>query len=333
MAESSNAKGTTGSTDPAHAKANDGIAIVAPAERKTSIVGDLVRGALMGAVETIPGVSGGTVALVVGIYTQLIDSASHIVSAVRRLVTGPDRGRSVLAQLRLVRWRLIIPVFIGMAIAVITVAGPMANLVEAFPELTRAAFFGMVLASIAVPLSMAGIAGIRWHHILFALIAGGITFWLVSLPPTHVEPTPLIIIIAAAVAVCALLLPGLSGSFLLLTFGLYEPTMRAISERDFGYIGLFALGMVIGVASLIKGLQWLLHHRRRITLVILTGVMVGAMRTLWPWQGEQRQLLAPGDNWPVALALFAAGFAVVLTLAILDARMMRRQASAHLTAS
>lgn len=306
---------------------------VAPAERRTSIVGDLIRGALMGAVETIPGISGGTVALVVGIYTQLIDSASHVVSAVRRLVTGPDRGRAALAQLRLVRWKLIVPVFIGMAIAILTVAGPMADLVETYPELTRAAFFGMVLASIAVPLSMAGVRGIRWHQILFALIAAAITFWLVSLPPTHVEPTPFVIIIAAAIAVCALLLPGLSGSFLLLTFGLYEPTMRAVSERDFGYLGLFALGMVIGVASMVKGLQWLLHHRRRVTLVILVGVMVGAMRTLWPWQGEHRELLAPGDEWPLATVLFVAGFAVVLGLAILDARLMRRQAAAALAAA
>lgn len=304
------------------------IEFVSTPERKTSVIGDLIRGALMGAVETIPGVSGGTVALVVGIYTQLIDSASHVVSAIRRLVTGPDRGRSALAQLRLVRWKLIIPVFIGMLVAVLTVAGPMANLVETYPELTRAAFFGMVLGSVAIPLSMAGVRGIRWHQVLFSVVAGAITFWLVSLPPTNVEPTPIVIVVAAAVAVCALLLPGLSGSFLLLTFGLYEPTMRAISERDFGYLGLFALGMVIGVAALVKGLQWLLHHRRRITLVVLTGVMIGAMRTLWPWQGEHRELEAPGDNWPIALLLFAVGFAVVLGLAVADARLMRRQAAA-----
>ncbi|MFA5607460.1 MAG: DUF368 domain-containing protein [Leucobacter sp.] len=318
-------------TTPAAEEATDVTVVPAVPERKTSIVGDLVRGALMGAVETVPGVSGGTVALVVGIYTQLIDSASHVVSAARRLISGPDRGRSALAELRQVRWRLIIPVFIGMLIAIVTVAGPMADLVDTYPELTRAAFFGMVLASVSIPLSMAGVRGIRWHQVLFGLVAGGITFWLVSLPPTETTPTPIVIVVAAAVAVCALLLPGLSGSFLLLTFGLYEPTMRAVSERDFGYLGLFALGMVIGVASLIKSLQWLLQHRRRITLVILTGVMLGAMRTLWPWQGEQRELHAPGDNWPVALLLFLAGFAVVITLAIIDARMLRRQAAAHLT--
>lgn len=294
-------------------------------ERRTSIPGNLIRGALIGAVETVPGVSGGTVALVVGIYTQLIDSASHVVSALRRLVTGPNRVAEAKAHISQVNWKLIIPVFIGMIATVFTVAGPMADLVETHPEMTRAAFFGMVLASVSIPLRMAGVRGIRWHHVLAGLAAAAATFYLVSIPPTTLEPSPVIIVIAAAVAVCALLLPGLSGSFLLLTFGLYEPTLRAVSDRDLGYIGLFILGIFIGVVSIVKGLEWLLHHRRRITLVVLTGVMLGAMRTLWPWQGEHRELLAPSSDWPIALGLAMAGFAVVTALAIVDARLTRKQ--------
>ena len=281
---------------------------------------------MIGIVETVPGVSGGTVALVVGIYTQLIDSASHFVSAVRRLVTGPNRLASAAEQFRKVHWKLVIPVLAGMIPAVFLAAGLMVDIVETYPTLTRAAFFGMVLASIAIPLTMAGIAGIRLIHILAGVIAAAATFWLVSLPPTHVEATPVVIVIAAAVAVCALLLPGLSGSFLLLTFGLYEPTLRAVSDRDLAYIGLFLLGLIIGAASFVKVLQWLLHHWRRVTLVILTGVMVGAMRTLWPWQSEHRDLLSPADDWPLALLFGVAGFAVVLTLVIIDIRISRRPA-------
>ncbi|MGO1539048.1 MAG: DUF368 domain-containing protein [Leucobacter sp.] len=297
----------------------------ATAERRTSVVGNLIRGVLIGIVETVPGVSGGTVALVVGIYTQLIESASHVVSAMRRLVTGPQRRAQAAAHLKQVSWKLIIPVFIGMIAAVFTIAGPIADLVASQPELTRAAFFGMVLASTSIPLRMAGVSGIRWHHVLAGLVAGGIAFWLVSMPPTAITPTPVVIVIAAAVAVSALLLPGLSGSFLLLTFGLYEPTLRAVGERDLGYLGLFILGLVLGVVSIVKGLEWLLHHHRRITLVILTGVMVGAMRTLWPWQTDARDLLAPADNWPIALTFALVGFAIVAALAIVDARLTRRQ--------
>ncbi|MGQ7787999.1 DUF368 domain-containing protein [Nesterenkonia sp. K-15-9-6] len=312
----------------------------APEQRRTSVVGDLVRGALIGTVETVPGVSGGTVALVVGIYTQLIDSASHVVSAGRRLVTGPERAAGMREHLAAVRWKLVIPVLFGMALAVFTIAGPMADAVESHPEATRAAFFGMVLASIAVPLRMAmhvspeqtgraartwGLRVLRLRHVLAGLAAAAVTFWLVSLPPTDVEATPVTIIPAAAVAVSALLLPGLSGSFLLLTFGLYEPTLRAVDERDVGYLGLFAVGMVLGVILLVKLLQWLLEHHHRITMVVLAGVMLGALRTLWPWQDEARSLLAPtGDLLPI-LGLAVAGFAVVTVLVILDARLVAKQ--------
>lgn len=294
-------------------------------ERRTSLIGNLIRGALIGAVETVPGVSGGTVALVVGIYTQLIDSAAHVVSALRRLVTGPDRRGQARAQLRLVNWKLVIPVFIGMALALFTAAGPIVTLVETRPELTRSAFLGMVLASTAIPLRMAGIRGIRLPHVLAGIAAGGLAFWLVSIPPTTLAPSPALLVIAAAIAVSALLLPGLSGSFLLLTFGLYEPTLRAVDERDLAYLGIFSLGLLLGLISIVKGLQWLLHHRRRITLVVLTGVMAGAMRTLWPWQTDTRELAAPEANWPLALGLGLTGFAVVAVLAIVDARLAGRQ--------
>ena len=318
------------SDDPNAAASADDAPIVwvpAPAlvDRRTSFIGDLIRGGMIGAVETVPGVSGGTVALVVGIYTRLIGSASHVVSAMRRLVSGTRRGAEAAAELRKVDWKLIIPVFIGMVIALFSIAGPMADLVETYPEYTRAAFFGMVLASISIPLRMAGVRGIRWQHVIPALAAAAFVYWLVALPPTTLEPTPIILIIAAALAVAALLLPGLSGSFLLLTFGLYEPTLRAVDERNLSYLGIFALGLVLGVVSIVKGLQWLLHYRRRITLVILTGVMVGAMRTLWPWQTDSRDLLGPTEDWPFTLLLGVLGFIIVAVLSAVDAYLSRRQ--------
>lgn len=299
-----------------------------PEARRTSVPGNLVRGALIGAVETVPGVSGGTVALVVGIYRQLIESASHVVSAGRTLITGPDRRAGFLHHIRQADWKIIIPVMIGMVITVFTVAGPMSTAVETYPVLTRAAFFGMVLASIAVPLRMAlqdRDGPLRMRHILAGIVAAAVVFWLVSLPPTAVEPAWYIILPAAAIAVSALLLPGLSGSFLLLTFGLYEPTLQAASEFDLGYLGIFALGLAIGLIGIVKGLKWLLDHHHRLTMVVLTGVMVGALRTLWPWQDEGRGLQGPGDDLGPVLLLGAAGFAVVFVLVLLDYRLSQRQ--------
>lgn len=294
-----------------------------PRERQTSLPGNFLRGALIGAVETVPGVSGGTVALVVGIYEQLIASASHMVSALRTLITGPDRVSGAKAHLAEVRWRVVLPVVISMALAVFTVAGPISVAVENHPELTRAAFFGMVLASLAVPLRMAG--KVEGKHVLAGIVSAVLTFWLVSLPPTDVEASALTIIPAAAVAVSALMLPGLSGSFLLLTFGLYEPTMNAVSERDFGYLGLFAAGMLIGGIVIVKALRWLLAHHHKLTLIVLTGVMVGALRVLWPWQDEDRTLQAVGPEWPTALGLGLAGLVVVAALVVVDARLVKKQ--------
>lgn len=321
-----------------------------PPHRRTSVVGNLVRGALIGAVETVPGVSGGTVALVVGIYHQIIDSASAVISAFRKLVTGPDRKAGFTAELARVHWRVVLPVAIGMLLAVFTVAGPMADAMENHPVTMRGLFFGMVLASVAVPARMMledltfrrvqhEILGkdsthIRlrpWHLALGVVAAVGI-FFLVSLPPTDVEPSPLVLIPAAAVAISALVLPGLSGSFLLLTFGLYEPTLRAVDERDFGYLGIFMLGAIVGMIVVVKVLKWLLEHYHTLTLAVLTGVMIGGLRTLWPWQDESRNLFLPesaGEAWGVA-GLALLGFAIVIALVIIDARMVRRQRAEQL---
>jgi len=309
--------------------------------RKTSSVGNLVRGALIGAVETVPGVSGGTVALVVGIYHDLIDSAAHLLSALRIAATGPERGARVRRQLRLVRWGVVVPVMLGMVLAVFTAAGPVAGAVEAYPVQTRALFFGMVLASVAVPVRMVlhdlarrrSRAGadedvshlrLRPWHVGAGLAAGAGPFVLVSLPPMSVEAHPVVVVPAAAVAVSALALPGLSGSFLLLTFGLYEPTLRAVDERDVAYLALFALGMLLGLAVVVKLLRWLLQHWHTLTLMVLTGVMVGGLRVLWPWQDELRVLHGPEGDLGAATVLGLAGFVVVAALVVLDAWLLRR---------
>lgn len=292
-------------------------------EVRRSIPGNLVRGALIGVVETVPGVSGGTVALVVGIYDELINSAGHVVSAGRRALLGPDRAAGVQHHLGLVHWRIVVPVVIGMVAALLTVAGPMSHLVEEHPVTMRALFFGMVLASIGVPLRLAG-GALRARDAAVVALAAVIAFVLVSIPPTTVTPAPLLVVLAAMVAVSALLLPGLSGSFLLLTIGLYQPTLRAVDELDLGYLSLFFLGAALGMVVIVKGLQWLLDQHHRVTMLALTGLMLGALRTLWPWQLEDRTLLAPEGDWWTQLLAAAAGCVVVLVLLAVDARTRAR---------
>ena len=212
---------------------------------------------------------------------------------------------------------------LGMAAALLTVAGPVSHLVETQPVLMRALFFGMVLASIGVPLRLAG-GGLGPRALLVVAAAAVLAFVLVSIPPTTVAPAPLLVVLAAMVAVSALLLPGLSGSFLLLTIGLYQPTLRAVDELDLGYLALFFLGAALGMVVVVKGLQWLLHRHHRVTMLALTGLMLGALRTLWPWQLEDRTLLAPAGDWWVQLLAAAAGAAVVVLLLAVDARTRAR---------
>ncbi|WP_206610404.1 DUF368 domain-containing protein [Actinomyces wuliandei] len=323
---------------PSHAAAPAPPAGPVP-QRPTSLVGNLLRGALIGTAETVPGVSGGTVALVVGIYSELIGSASKLVSALRVLVTGPQRSARARAHLAAVSWRVLLPVGLGMVAAVVLVAGPMSDAVEQHPEQMRGLFLGMVLASVVVPVRMVVQAPERsplaagspvrrspWLRLLAGAAAAVVTWLLVSMSPAQAQPSPPVIVLAAAVAVSALVLPGLSGSFLLLTVGLYQPTLRAVADRDLGYLALFAVGAALGLALVVKVLQWLLTYHQTMTLSALAGLMVGGTRALWPWRDEANHLLAPGDDATSVLLLGAAGFAVVTLVVVADGLVARRAA-------
>ena len=290
-----------------------------------SAVINLIRGALMGVAEVIPGVSGGTVALIVGIYRTLINAIADFVLAARQLLgLAPGRASGAGRTLRALPWPLLIMVGIGMGIALVLGARFIEPLLETHPVQMRALFFGLVLAGIYVPAHMVIRAGGKWRtaDYVVALVFAVLLFMLTGLPPaTVVDPSLIAVYLSAAVAICALVLPGISGSFLLLTLGMYEPTISAVNDRNFGYLAVFALGAITGLALFVSLLKWLLAHRTRITLVIVTGLMVGSLRALWPWQEDDRTLLAPsGDVLPVLLLLFA-GIAVVVGLIIAERKL------------
>ncbi|GAB2749926.1 DUF368 domain-containing protein [Salinifilum aidingensis] len=295
-----------------------------------------MRGALIGTAETVPGVSGGTVALITGVYEALITSAGHLFSGVRRAAVDLPKGRGLgraTAEFREVRWGVVLPVVVGMAFAVLVMARFMEGFVTGYPVHTSALFFGLVLASLWVPFSLAARAPrprpdrAAWggRNLVIAVVVAAATYVVVSLPPSDVAATPVAVVPAAMVAVSALILPGLSGSFILLTFGLYEPTISAVNDRDLAYIGLFFLGAVIGLASIVKLLQWLLEHREQITLVVLTGVMAGSLRALWPWQNDDREFVAPDAHLGAGIGMFAIGFLVVVAVLVVERRFTSEQ--------
>jgi len=291
-------------------------------------VTNLVRGAFIGVAEVIPGVSGGTVALIVGVYETLINAIAKAVLAVRQLVglgTGRPSARSSSATFRALPWPVLVPVAIGMVLAFVLGARFIEPLLEEHPVRMRALFFGLVLAGVFVPAHMVTRlppGGWRPRDLAAGAVAAVVLFWLTGLPPGNIsEPGPLVIVGAAAVAICALVLPGVSGSFLLLSIGMYESTIHAVNARQFGYIALFGLGAVIGLASFVSVLRWLLENRARITLVVISGLMVGSLRALWPWQSDNRDLLAPSTDVAMVLLLFAAGVLIVVGLLAIERRL------------
>ncbi len=277
------------------------------------LLGNYARGLLMGGADVIPGVSGGTVALIVGIYDRLIHSIRVGASALlagARLNFGRSRER--FAE---VEWRLVLPLGAGIATALVIGAKVIPVLLESYREPLFAVFFGLILGSVAVPLR--AIEHIGWREVALIAAATVVAFVLVGLPPREIpDPSLGLVFAAAAVAICAMILPGVSGAFLLLAIGIYRPTLEAVTSLNIPYVLVFMTGAVVGLGSFSRLLEWLLVHRRSLTMAALAGLMVGGVRALWPWQTEDRALLPPPDlaNLIAMAALALVGFVAVLAL-------------------
>lgn len=285
------------------------------------MIADLLRGFLIGTAEVIPGVSGGTIALIVGIYERIIGSAASAVEAFLLLLRGKLQEAKVAA--RQIQWLLVLPVLVGMFAAIFAAAAVIEPLLESQPENMRGLFTGLILVSLLVPYRMVG-GSWRVTDYLVGLTAAAISFALVSLPKQEVtDPALAQVFIAAAVAVCALVLPGVSGSFLLLAIGFYAPTIAAVNDFDLGYLSVFVIGAIVGLALFSTALRWLLVNQRRITLVVMTGLMVGSLRALWPWQDNLGQPVSPESLTP--LGFFAVGALFVALLLWVQSRASKAQ--------
>lgn len=289
----------------------------------TELAANVVRGGLIGLAETVPGVSGGTVALVTGIYTRAIASAKHLTDIPKAVLTRSD----VRAEVRQVDWWLLVTVGVGMLLMVFSVAGIMADFVTDQPVYSKALFMGMIAMSVAIPfmeISRGAFPTIRSRLsavVLFVVLAVAVVV-LTSLPGVEASnPSLILVFFAATIAICALVLPGVSGSFFLLVIGLYAPTLTAVDERNLTYLAVFALGALVGLVSFVRVLERLLANYHDLAMVAAAGLLLGSLRALWPWQGENRELLAVGNEWPAAVGLFAVGVAVVAVVAIVQHRL------------
>ena len=285
---------------------------------------NFVRGVLIGIAEIIPGISGGTIALITGVYSRIINSAAEAFKGLGLLATFSKKNFvQAGARFRSMSWSMLIPMLIGMVLALFAAAGIVEPLLEQYPTMTKALFAGLIAASLAVPIKL---SGGKWGltEYAVALSAATAAFAFTSIPRgADLDPGFFLVAGSAAIAVCALVLPGVSGSYLLLALGMYAPTIAAVNDRDFGYLGTFVLGAIVGLGAFVGLLQWLLEHKARITLVVMSGLMVGSLRALWPWQSETGEILVPAANPLIELALFAIGAAVVAGLIFAEKKLTR----------
>ncbi|KAB1502559.1 DUF368 domain-containing protein [Corynebacterium sp. 320] len=284
-----------------------------------SILLNIIRGALIGMAELVPGVSGGTIALVTGVYERVLAQANLVLDGLKLLVK--DRSAAI-QKLKSADWLFLISLLVGMAAVVVSMAGVMEAFVTDQPVASRALFFGMVLVSLVVPLSMINKEAVSRKlpvAIVAFILAAVATFLLTGVTSApQSNPSLIVVFFAAAVAICALVLPGVSGSFFLLAVGLYSATMGAVHERDLVYIGVFALGALTGIIAFVRILEKLLEDHRDITLVVMAGLMLGSLRALWPWQDESANLEAPSQDIGLAITLFLAGAVAVAIMVGLE---------------
>jgi putative membrane protein len=296
----------------------------APKNPIAGLVLNFSRGILIGIAEIIPGISGGTIALITGVYSRIINSAAEAFKGLVLLFTfSKNNWIQAGTRFRSMSWSMLIPMLIGMVIALFAAAGIVEPLLEQYPTLTKALFAGLIAASLAVPIRL---SGGRWglSEYAIALVAAVAAFAFTSIPRgVDLDPGFWLIAGSAAIAVCALVLPGVSGSYLLLALGMYAPTIAAVNDRDFGYLGTFVLGAIVGLGLFVGLLQWLLQNKTRITLVVMSGLMVGSLRALWPWQSETGEILAPQTNGVLEIVLFVSGAAIVAALIFAEKKLIR----------
>lgn len=281
------------------------------------VLPQVARGFVMGAADIVPGVSGGTIALVLGIYRQLIAALHTASSAARALLTG--QPREALANLRAVPWLWLGSLGAGILTVIAVLSGPMEAALRAYPEQLAGLFVGLIAA--AVVLCWRQLTGTTPAKLALAAASAVATFVLLGLAPSGTggsEGAPWWVFFGAgAIAICAMILPGISGSFLLVLMGMYAPVIGAVAHRDVGTLAVFALGCATGLALASSALHWLLNRFHDAVLAAMIGLMVGSIRILWPWPYglDSTEIALPSpDAALVPTLLGIGGFALVLTL-------------------
>ena len=282
-----------------------------------------VKGACMGAADVIPGVSGGTIAFITGIYDEFVGSIARVdTEAVRLLFKGKIKD-----FWNHINGTFLLSVLAGIGASVVALAGLMQMLLGQFPIQTWAFFFGLIVASSIFILR--GIKGWKLREILLVIFGAILGVTVCTLSPTQTPDDLWFIFISGAIAICAMILPGISGSFILLILGKYQYIMGAISGlvagentgANLAIIAVFLIGAVVGILGFSKFLHWLLARWNKETLIVLAGFIIGSLVKVWPWSNtEALEQVERTGNMHIggAIAFALIGFCLVTGIELIS---------------
>ncbi len=298
-------------------------------ERKLQDYATLVlKGMGMGAADVVPGVSGGTIAFIVGFYDELINSIKSInIKNLKLLFKG-----KVVEFWKGINGNFLLSIILGVGISIFSLAKLITWLLTDHPILVWSFFFGLVLAS--TWFVSKDIKEWNWKTILSFLIGAGIAYYITVATPVETPTNYLFIFLCGAIAICAMILPGISGSFILVLLGKYFYIMEAVKTLDIVILAIFGLGAFIGITSFSRVLSYALKNFRNITLSVLTGFMLGSLNKVWPWKkvvefytdshGVAKPLIeeniAPNQFVVEAVILMIVGFLLVYFLEKLSSK-------------
>lgn len=239
-----------------------------------------LKGVAMGAADVVPGVSGGTIAFIAGIYDELLSS----ISAINFSLFKTLKQEGIVGVWKKVNGNFLLALVAGIATSILSLAKFITYLLHHHPILIWSFFFGLILASvyyIAIQIK-------KWHLGVFVglLIGTFFMYWISVIPPLSPEISYIFLFFAGMLAACAMILPGISGSFILLVIGVYSFVMQAVSDKNILVIATVGAGAVIGLISFSKLLKWLLDNYHNTLLGVLTGFLIGSLWKIWPWKSD-----------------------------------------------
>lgn len=238
----------------------------------------LLKGMAMGAADVVPGVSGGTIAFISGIYEELITSINNVNIALLNTL----RKEGIKSFWIKLNGNFLLSLLLGIGISVLSLAKLISWLMENEPIPLWSFFFGLVLASIL----LVGKEIKKWElsTIIIMIVGAAVAYYITQLPPSENSASLPYLFFSGALAICAMILPGISGAFILVLLGSYKTVLDAVHERDLKIIATVGLGAIFGLLSFAKLLKWMFTHYKNLTLALLTGFIVGSLNKIWPWK-------------------------------------------------